>query len=259
MHDALLIVMQNATRLLKLVNELLDVMRLQEGALILHYQKIYLSTFIPGIVDSIRHLTTAKGLNMRVEKQGQILHIEADPNRLEKILLNLLTNAIKFTKPADTIVVGFHQDEDSVRIEVKDTGVGIAENNLSKIFERFHQVDASSTRKYQGVGIGLTLTKELVEKHGGELSVKSELGTGTCFTVQLPIKQTHSANTDSNIKTEITEEKECSIFLKNEPHCEKEPIAQAFKSADRFFVFDSCQVEDGVDQLLPEVGEGDHS
>ena len=109
---------------------------------------------------------------MRVETQGQVLHIEADPNRLEKILLNLLTNAIKFTQPADTIVVGFCQDEDSVRIEVKDTGVGIAEHNLSKIFERFHQVDASSTRKYQGVGIGLSLTKDLVEKHGGELSVK---------------------------------------------------------------------------------------
>ena len=131
------------------------------------------------------------------------MHIEADPNRLEKILLNLLTNAIKFTQPADTIVVGFCQDEDSVRIKVKDTGVGIAEHNLSKIFERFHQVDASSTRKYQGVGIGLSLTKDLVEKHGGELSVKSELGTGTCFTVQLPIKQTHSGVVDSNITTEI--------------------------------------------------------
>ena len=113
--------------------------------------------------------------------------------------------------------------------------------NLSKIFERFHQVDASSTRKYQGVGIGLTLTKELVEKHGGELSVKSELGTGTCFTVQLPIKQAHRTDADSNITTEITEETEYSIVRKNEPHCEKEPIAQAFKSADRFFVFDSCR------------------
>ena len=258
-HDTLLVVMQNATRLLKLVNELLDVMRLQEGAMTLHYQKIDLSTFIPGIVDSIRHLSTAKGLNMRVETQGQVLHIEADPNRLEKILLNLLTNAIKFTQPADTIVVGFCQDEDSVRIQVKDTGVGIAEHNLSKIFERFHQVDASSTRKYQGVGIGLSLTKDLVEKHGGELSVKSELGTGTCFTVQLPIKQTHSGVVDSNITTEIIQETEFSISEKNEPLCDEEPIAQAFKSADRFFVFDSCQVEDGVDQLLPEVGEGDHT
>jgi signal transduction histidine kinase len=102
------------------------------------------------------------------------------------VIDNLLSNAVKFTAAGGTIVVRVRHDGDQVVLEVSDTGIGIEPKEVDRVFERFYQVDGSSRRRYGGVGLGLALVKELVELHGGQVSVESEVGKGSVFTVVLP-------------------------------------------------------------------------
>jgi signal transduction histidine kinase len=185
--EAIGIARVNALRLLKLINDLLEVVRVDQGQSTLHTEVVDLSTFIPGIVESVRMLAEAQGLELSVTGSSQPLLILADPSRIEKILLNLLTNAIKFTPRTGAITVTYGPSGQQALIEVKDTGVGIPEGELPFIFDRFRQVDGSSTRKYQGAGIGLALVRDLVLEHHGTIQVNSTLGLGTTLSLNLPL------------------------------------------------------------------------
>lgn len=179
------IVHQNALRLLKVINDLLELVRLDEGRPELRRERINLAEFLSAMVDSVRHLARAKGLTIVADRGHEPLTIGGDSVRLEKVLLNLLTNAIKFTPRGGTIAVRALREGSTAVIEVEDTGIGIPADALPRIFERFHQVDGSSTRQYQGVGIGLALANELVQAHGGRLTARSTVGAGTTFRVEL--------------------------------------------------------------------------
>ena len=152
--EPLRIVRQNALRLLKLITDLLEIIRLEEGRTQLKQQPVDLACFLPAMVDSVRHLATAKGLTLTSRGDGELV-VEADPERLEKIALNILTNAIKFTPAGGTIKTNWWRNDDRAVAEIADSGVGISEKDLPFIFDRFHQGDGSSTPKFQGMGIGL--------------------------------------------------------------------------------------------------------
>jgi len=177
---------ENALRLLKLINDLLELVRLEAGRAELHREAIVLGTFLPGLLDSIRHLGDKMHLALRIDAPGEPVVVEADPSRLEKVILNLLTNAMKFTPAGGAIRVRWRREDGQAVVEVADTGVGVSEKELPFIFDRFRQADGSSTRRYQGVGIGLALARELVEQHGGRLTARSALGKGTTLRVELP-------------------------------------------------------------------------
>lgn len=177
---------ENALRLLKLINDLLELVRLEAGRAELHREAIDLGTFLPGLLDSIRHLGDKMHLALRIDAPGEPVVVEADPSRLEKVILNLLTNAMKFTPAGGAIRVRWRREDGQAVVEVADTGVGVSEKELPFIFDRFRQADGSSTRRYQGVGIGLALARELVEQHGGRLTARSALGKGTTLRVELP-------------------------------------------------------------------------
>jgi signal transduction histidine kinase len=113
--------------------------------------------------------------------------VNGSPTGLRRVLDNLVGNAIKFTSTGGTITVHVRQEANYVVLEVRDTGIGIADDQLGRIFERFYQVDSYSKRQYGGMGLGLALVKEVVEAHGGTVSVISELGEGSTFIVALPI------------------------------------------------------------------------
>ena len=184
----------NGMRLLKLINDLLDLVRLESGRIQLKSEPIEMGHFIKGLASAVRQVANDKRINLETEVDAGLGWVEADRDKLEKIILNLLFNALKFTPAGGRVSVRAIRDQDHLVIEVEDTGMGISEKNLQNVFSRFWQADDSSRRKYQGVGIGLALVKELTEAQGGKVSVKSVEGKGTSFTVQVPYVQAEPAS-----------------------------------------------------------------
>ncbi|MFG0247796.1 MAG: ATP-binding protein [Phycisphaeraceae bacterium JB051] len=189
-HQTLELVKHNANRLLKLINDLLEVIRLQNKTIKLESRPLNITAMVKGLVQSVQHLAQAKEVTLELNCNVDQAIVLGDWDRLEKVFLNLLTNAIKFTTQGDSITVELTSDQQTVTINIIDTGIGIAEKDLSQIFDRFKQVDSSSTRRFQGLGLGLAMSRELVQEHEGELHVTSKMGEQTCFTVSLPLTQT---------------------------------------------------------------------
>jgi signal transduction histidine kinase len=125
-------------------------------------------------------------LTLQAESEPDLPPVSGAPTYMRRVLDNLIGNAVKFTPAHGTITVRLRREEDRVALEVSDTGVGISEDKLERIFERFYQVDGSARRRYGGVGLGLSLVKEIVEVYGGNVTVESELHKGSTFTAYLP-------------------------------------------------------------------------
>lgn len=178
----------NGMRLLKLVNDLLDLIRLEEGKQALELQPIKIHQLLESQVEAVSHYASLKGVTVEKQLADQDFTLVGDQPAFERIFINILGNASKFTEAGGKITVSTAVEKGQwVRIEIADTGVGIPKKELPNIFDRFHQVDASTTRKYQGTGIGLALVKELTEKQGGDISVRSKLGEGTTMSLRFPI------------------------------------------------------------------------
>jgi len=185
------VMLRNCRRLLRLINQLLDIARLEAGGMELMVKKGNLTQFVKSIVSSFAPSAERNGISLQVNTDAGDVEMAFDDEKLEKVFSNLLSNALKFTATGGKILVSCAVDADdqgnkSVRITVKDTGHGIPKEELPRIFDRFRQVDGSSTRAHEGTGIGLALVKDLVTLHGGHIDVSSEPGFGTEFTVTLP-------------------------------------------------------------------------
>lgn len=244
LHEDLILVHRNSLRLLKLINDLLDLSRLDQDAQTLRYKEFALAPFVRGMVDSIRHLGMYKQLRIKVEEGPDDLSLVADPSRIEKVLINLLTNAIKYTPRGGKVTVGWLAQDDELGIFVRDTGVGIPAQDLDRIFDRFHQVRENTANQNQGVGIGLALAKELVEHHGGRITVKSTPGAGAEFSVWLP--------SDPAVEIESESVESASATTLDEGFSADEPFEKAFRSADR--VWRSPAESEQED--FPVVGRG---
>jgi signal transduction histidine kinase len=181
------LVQQNGLRLLKLVNDLLDVIRLEEGKADLKLQKIEMNSLVAGVTDSMMHLADMQQVELKKEIDSSEAFVSADPSAIDKIIINLLNNAIKFTPKGGKIILSTKVGENKFIIKVKDTGIGIGTKDLPYIFDRFAQADSSSTREYQGTGIGLALVKELIELQNGKISVVSKISKGTTFTLEFTL------------------------------------------------------------------------
>mgnify|MGYP001120281316 CR=1 FL=1 len=180
-------IISNVQRLLRLVNQLLDFSKLEQGKVTLQLQKGNLNLFLQQVIYSFEPLAQQKGIALKLALPTQDVISTYDQDKLEKVCFNLLSNALKFTLEQGTITTTLTLLEgNQVEIKIEDTGVGIPENALPHIFDRFYQVDGSSTRAYEGTGIGLSLVKELVELHQGKVSVQSIPDKGTIFSVILP-------------------------------------------------------------------------
>ena len=178
---------RNGQRLLRLINQVLDLARLQAGAVSIARQPLELIGFVRTVTQAFAPLADRHGIAVAFRSPLRTLTVAADHEQLEKVLLNLLSNAVKFTEAGGIVDVSVARNDDDALIVVRDTGTGIAADELPRIFERFYQVDSAATRRYDGTGIGLALVRELVELHGGEIRVASVEGEGSTFTVRLPI------------------------------------------------------------------------
>ncbi|WP_050990899.1 response regulator [Bradyrhizobium genomosp. I (2014)] len=183
---------RNGTRLLRLVNSLLDFSRIEAGRVRATYQPTDLARFSAEIASSFRSAIEKAGMALTLHCQPLPMPVFVDREMWEKILLNLLSNAFKFTLEGGiTVSVAPGADRRSAIVSVRDTGIGIPETEMPKLFERFHRIEAAQGRSFEGSGIGLALVQELVKLHGGEISAESTPGAGTTFTVSLPFGHRH--------------------------------------------------------------------
>ncbi|MFB6343455.1 two-component regulator propeller domain-containing protein [Saccharicrinis sp. FJH62] len=196
-RELLDIMRRSSSRLQNLINQLLDISKLETGNVKLCVTEGDLDTFIRTIILSFISLADSKNIKYKYDLSGSNLHLWYDEDKLEKILLNLVSNAFKFTPANGLIKIRSSyiykensEDPEFLEFSVSDTGIGIPSQNIDRIFDRFYQVNSSSKRETEGTGIGLALTKELVDLYRGHIAVKSKEGKGTTFTLHIPVSKT---------------------------------------------------------------------
>ncbi|WP_419742738.1 sensor histidine kinase [Paraclostridium dentum] len=192
---------QNTYRLLKLVNNLIDSNKITAGYFEYNPQNYDIVYFVESICQSIVDFAKQKNIEVIFDTDIEEKIISFDLDKMERIILNILSNSIKFTKEQGKIEIYIRESNEMLEIEISDDGIGIPQNKLNSIFERFKQVENNTIRSGEGSGIGLYLVKSLVDMHGGDIAVESELGFGTTFKISIP--------------AELEEECECNIIEKN--------------------------------------------
>ena len=180
------LIKQNAYRLLRLANNLIDMSKIDAGYYNLKFCNNNIVSIVEDISLSVAQYANDKGLSLVFDTDCEEVIIACDPDKIERILLNLLSNSIKNTDIGGKIFVNLTTDEENVSISVGDNGKGIPKDKLSKIFDRFEQVDKCLNRSYEGSGIGLSLVHSLVELHNGTIDVRSKLGVGSEFKFTIP-------------------------------------------------------------------------
>ncbi len=181
------IIDDNCNRLLRLINNIIDIDKYKYGNMTLNLEKVNIVELSESVVTSILPYVKARNLEIIFDTTEEEIMMNIDCNKIERVLLNLLSNAIKFSNKGGTIRVNLIKNDDILRIEVEDNGIGIKDDNLHKIFDKFVQLDSTMTRKNEGTGIGLSIVKSFVELHNGNISVESKINEGSIFTVDLPI------------------------------------------------------------------------
>lgn len=188
---------RSGKHLLELINDILDLSKIEAGQMELHYAPITINSLCQSSLTFISQLAFQKRIQLEVKIQPHLPDLMLDELRIRQVLINLLNNAVKFTPEGGKVTLKVTHEriitqtqatplQDVIRFAVIDTGIGIAAENIKKLFQPFIQIDSALNRQYNGTGLGLALVKRIVEMHGGKVGVSSELGVGSCFTVDLP-------------------------------------------------------------------------
>ncbi|KAB3531614.1 HAMP domain-containing histidine kinase [Alkaliphilus serpentinus] len=191
---------QNCFRLIRLLNNIIDITKIDIGSLSLDVHNHNIVQVVEDITLSVVTFAEAKNISIIFDTEVEECLVACDPEKIERIMLNLLSNAIKFTPSEGYIYVNIYIQANMVVISVKDTGMGIPYEMHDKVFQRFVQVDSSMKRRQEGSGIGLSLVKLLVELHNGSIRLVSALGKGSEFIIELPITIIDDTQITSNIK-----------------------------------------------------------
>ncbi|BAU15523.1 adenylate cyclase [Leptolyngbya sp. NIES-3755] len=226
------IALRNSRRLLRLVNQLLDLQRLDAGRMQPKFQSCNLAEFVNQIVETFRPYCEKKGLTLITQLEA-CPDVYLDLEKFDKVLYNLLSNAMKFTPAGQTISIGLEAIDDRCCLKVRDTGIGIRADQLPHLFERFRQAEGSENRSFEGTGLGLALVKELVELHSGEINVESTYGQGTIFTIalkfgaaHLPSDQVVDAQSEVQTSRAAVELADLEVELQDEHDSEPAPILE---------------------------------
>lgn len=201
---------QNCYRLLRLVNNIIDISKIDYGYYDIELGNYNIVSVVEDITMSVLEYVNNKGIELVFDTEVEEEIIACDPDKIERIILNLLSNAIKYTEADGKISVNIYSDKENVYITVSDTGIGIPEEKINKIFERYEQIDNKLTRNFNGSGIGLSLVRSLVEMHEGRVWVESKVNEGSKFIISLPKKTVATENVKSVDLTKSKVEK-CSI------------------------------------------------
>jgi len=269
--EELAAVHRNALRLLRLVNSLLDFSRIESGGLALSFAPVDLSTLTAGLAGAFQSLFDDAGLKFIVDCPPLPEPVYVDTAQWEKVVMNLVSNAFKFTFTGEIAVsVSWHGDH--AELAVRDTGTGIPERELPRIFERFHRVEGSHGRSFEGSGIGLALVDELVRLHGGKVHVTSEVGHGTRFVVEVPAGSEHlpkarlttatpfAPRRDSEPSAQILEAKHWLDAAPSKPHAASARSQKPGSSGERgrlLVADDNADMREYLERLLSPHWEVD--
>ncbi len=196
-------IQDSGKHLLEIINEILEFSKLEAGKYVLSIQEFELESFAKNVHQKFRKEANQRNINLVLEFQvdPQNSNFFADPERVQQILYHLLNNALKFTSDGGTVILRIWREGNEAIFQVEDTGIGIAENQIPLLFESFQQLETSRRRTYGGTGLGLALTKQLVELHGGTIEVESILQEGSIFTVRLPNQPQRQQKSLGNLKS----------------------------------------------------------
>ncbi len=188
-RDFLRRALNNTERLNSLLGDLIDISRIESGELKLHFQIFDVAPFLSSIVSEMQRAAVQRNISLTLDGvKDRAVEVYGDNERLRQVMVNLIDNAIKYSEPNDSVTVRFSERSGRVEISVEDTGMGIAPQHLPRIFERFYRVDRDRSRELGGTGLGLAIVKHIVEAHDTEITVESEIGTGSKFTFWLNTK-----------------------------------------------------------------------
>ena len=182
---------RNSKRLLTLINQLLDISKIESGSMELKTEQHNIVPFLKNLFYAFELIAESKKIILKFESDYENIQVNYDPDKMEKIFNNIYSNAFKFTPERGEIKTTLSINNAFVEIKIKDTGIGIPEDRIKNIFDRFYQVDSSTTRKHEGTGIGLSLAKELIELHKGKINVSSKVSEGTEFIITFSINNTN--------------------------------------------------------------------
>ena len=191
------VALKSSDRLVRIINDILDVSKIEAGKLRLARRRLPVADVIAHSVDDVRTVAAEAGVRLVISVAPGLPEVLGDADRLTQVIVNLLSNAVKFAPPGTEVVVGAERDGPAVILRVADRGPGIAPEDVPRLFQKFQQLDASHTRRAGGTGLGLTISKAIVEEHGGSIGVDSRVGEGTTFVVRLPAADAAAPRTDA--------------------------------------------------------------
>jgi two-component system, sensor histidine kinase and response regulator len=174
--------------LLDLINDILDLSKVEAGQMFLELETVSVSVTVGQVINTIEPIASKKGVRVEADV-GAAGSVQADPHKLVQMLLNLVSNAVKFTPEGGSVAISAQRNAETIEISVTDTGIGIAKSDLDRLFREFQQLDSGPGRHQEGTGLGLALTQRLAVLHGGGVRVVSEPGKGSVFTLELPLQQ----------------------------------------------------------------------
>jgi two-component system, OmpR family, phosphate regulon sensor histidine kinase PhoR len=184
------VIRKNAERMNHLISDISELTSIEAGKILIQPRNFDLGELVNEVYTNVSAMAEKRNIRLKNSLSKNTI-IFADKVRFEQILTNLIDNAIKFSHEDGTVSVSFSEDDQQNFIKVEDTGEGIASEHLERIFERFYRTDKARSREIGGTGLGLAIVKHLIRLHGGEISVKSTLGAGSCFTIEMPKKSIH--------------------------------------------------------------------
>jgi len=184
-REMLDIIVRNIDRQTNLVNDLLDLSRIESGRMELKFERVALDSVIADSIESVKHAASEKGIKQNVELLEGLSSVKGDREKLTQVVINLLNNAIKFTPRSGEIRIKARELNGQVEVKVSDTGIGIPPEDLDSVFDKFYQVDSTLTREAGGTGLGLAICKGIIEAHNGHIMAESELGKGSTFVFTL--------------------------------------------------------------------------
>lgn len=253
------IAFNNSNRLNRLINQVLDLSKLESGKMKLEFESTDIVALLKNRVASFDSLAEGNKISLKFNSKVKSLLLSVDKEKIEEVIDNLLSNAFKFTPPNGKINIILDEEKSEFTanavITISDTGIGIAEEKLVNIFDRFYQVDGTSTKQYEGTGLGLAIVKEIVELHGGSINVTSKQNTGTTFSIYLPFeeKEIRLPEIEESISSEkIKSDEDKSLILIVEDNFDvrnyiKENLEQNYR------IEEAVNGEEGIDKAIEKI------